>query len=732
MNPKSFPLFASCDRGLEELLKKELLELGAKDIQIVQGGVTYLADESTLYRTLLWSRVASRIFLSISHFEIYSDLDLYSCVHNIHWSDYFGVEGTFAIHFIGTNDDIRNSQYGALKVKDGIVDHFMRKFNQRPIVDKAAPEIRIQVHLHQNRVSVSLDLSGESLHKRGYRLATGDAPMKENLAVAVLKRSGWDKHSLLLDPMCGSGTLVIEAAMMAINKAPGLLRKNWGFLAWKGFNPTLWNEQIDLAKTQIKPIDFKLIGYDKDQKVLERAKENAKQAGVLNWIEFAVKDVIDLTSPNKEAVGTIVCNPPYGERLASEPALIALYTVFGERLKSEFKGWAISIFSGNEALLNCLKMRSHRQFKAKNGAIDCLQKNYKIHLERIANPSTLAAQSSVSSNHATKTQTIKNALEKAQPEKEIHAQDFLNRLKKNKEKLDKWAQKEGLDCYRIYDADLPDYNLAIDRYKDYFVLQEYQAPKNVDPNKAKQRIYDVIQAMINGLNLKSDQLILKTRERQKGKRQYQTLAKQKDFFWVKEYQCQFLVNLTDYLDTGLFLDHRLARKMIGEKTKNLDFLNLFAYTGTASVYAGLGGAKSTTTVDLSHTYLGWAAQNLDKNGLTGKNHRLIQADCLYYLENVQEQFDFIFIDPPTFSNSKRMQDSFDVQRDHLQLMAHLKRILRPNGTILFSNNRRGFKLDEAGLTELGLSAQNITNQTISLDFKRHSSIHNAYLIRFKS
>lgn len=719
MTTKLFPLFASSDRGLEELLKKELMELGAKECQIVQSGINFLADETTLYRTLLWSRLASRIFLSISHFEIYSDLDLYSCIHNVDWSSYFDVESTFAIHFIGTNDDIRNSQYGALKVKDGIVDHFMRKTNQRPMIDKILPDIRIQVHLHKNSVSVSLDLSGEGLHKRGYRSGTGDAPIKETLAVSILKRSQWDENSLLLDPMCGSGTLLIEAALIAANKPPALLRKHWGFSAWKGFNETLWNEQVALAKTQSKSVEFQIIGYDSDRTVIERAKQNAKQAGVFDLIQFKVQDITELTNPCPNQIGSLVCNPPYGERLASEPALIALYTVFGELIKNELKGWQISIFSGNETLLNCLKMRANRQFKAKNGPLDCVQKNYQIHLNKLdneKNESYSLNPQNIACNQTTKV---------------IYAQDFLNRVKKNKEKLDKWAKKEGIECYRIYDADLPEYNLAIDKYKDYYVLQEYQAPKNIDLDKAKQRIYDVIQAMIDGLQLRSEQLILKTRERQKGKKQYQTFGKQNDFFWVKEYGCQFSVNLTDYLDTGLFLDHRLARKMIGEMSQGKDFLNLFAYTGSASVYAGLGGAKSTTTVDMSQTYLSWAERNLDKNGLKGSNHRLIQADCLYYLENVQSQFDFIFIDPPTFSNSKRMQETFEVQRDHLQLMAHLKRILRPNGIILFSNNRRGFKLDEFGLDQLELQAKNITNETISLDFKRRSNIHNAYLIRFK-
>jgi len=221
---------------------------------------------------------------------------------------------------------------------------------------------------------------------------------------------------------------------------------------------------------------------------------------------------------------------------------------------------------------------------------------------------------------------------------------------------------------------------------------------------------------------------MKTREKQKGKNQYQKLGEKGDFFEVSEFNARLWVNLTDYLDTGLFLDHRVARKMLGQMSRGKDFLNLFAYTGSASVHAGLGGARSTTTVDMSRTYLEWAERNLRLNGLTGRQHRLMQADCLSWLRDSHEQFDLIFIDPPTFSNSKRMEESFDVQRDHLALMTDLKRLLRKGGTIMFSNNKRGFKMDHQGLASLGLNAQEITAKTQSQDFARNRQIHNCWLI----
>ncbi|XKM12752.1 bifunctional 23S rRNA (guanine(2069)-N(7))-methyltransferase RlmK/23S rRNA (guanine(2445)-N(2))-methyltransferase RlmL [Orbaceae bacterium ac157xtp] len=694
-------LFASCPRGLEELLKKELQEIGAAECNVSQGGVYFTATEPVMYKALLWSRLASRILLPIAEFDIYSDLDLYSCALNVNWTEIFDVDATFMIQFVGTNDFIRNSQYGALKVKDAIVDCFTRKQNARPTVAKAEPDIRIHAFLNKNRVILSLDLTGEALHQRGYREKTGEAPLKENLATAIILRSPWQIGEPLLDPMCGSGTLLIEAAMISANIAPGIKRKNWGFLAWKGFNPTLWNSLIFEAKEQIKPILAPIVGYDNDESVIKKAKQNANKAGVGEFIQFAVQDITQLSNPYPDREGTLISNPPYGERLESEPALIALHTALGQRIKQYFGGWNISLFSASPQLLDCLQLRADRQFKAKNGPLDCVQKNYHV-IKR--------------ENNGEVAKTV------------IPALDFANRLTKNKQKLDKWAKQEGIECYRLYDADLPEYNVAIDRYKDKVVVQEYAPPKTIDEQKAKQRLFDIINATMSVLNLTANQLILKTREKQKGKQQYQTLAKKQDYFLVKEYNAQFWVNVTDYLDTGLFLDHRIARKMIEQMSKNKDFLNLFAYTGSATVYAGLGGAKSTTTVDMSRTYLEWADRNFKQNGLTGKQHRLIQADCLLYLRETDDKFDLIFIDPPTFSNSKRMSDTFDVQRDHIKLMQDLKRILRTNGTILFSNNKRGFKLDNEALAELGLKAVNITEKTISLDFKRNKQIHSCFLI----
>ena len=712
-------LFATTARGFEELLKSELTELGAQDAKVAQGGVHYWADDETLYRTLLWSRLSSRILLPIVQAKVFSDLDLYSAVVGVNWLDYFDEKVHFFVDFNGTNQEIRHTQFGAMRVKDGIVDYFERHGRARPNVDKEQPDIRIHAYLNRDDVVLSLDLSGDALHMRGYREDTGKAPLRETLAAAIVLRSGWQRGTPLVDPMCGSGTLLIEAAQMEAQIAPQLYRLHWGFDFWQGHNQAAWEkvkeEALALAEDEKQRENSPhFYGFDLDHRVLQKAKQNAKNAGVAHLMQWQQGDVAAIKNPSPNVAGTVICNPPYGERLGTTPALIALYSVFGQRLKQQFAGWNASIFSGEPSLLDCLRLRSHRQFKAKNGPLDCVQKNYQI-AER------------------TEQSAVENALEfdrtsSVTPEVAV---DFANRLQKNIKKIEKWAKQQGLDAYRLYDADLPEYNLAVDRYAEHIVVQEYAAPKNIDENKARQRLLDAVNATLNVTGIETNKLILKVRQKQKGTNQYEKLANKGEYFYVNEYGAKLWVNLTDYLDTGLFLDHRLTRKMLGEMAQGKDFLNLFAYTGSATVHAALGKAKSTTTVDMSNTYLNWAEQNLLLNDIEGKQHKLIQADCLQWLEKCDRQFDLIFVDPPTFSNSKRMEDSWDVQRDHIKLMTNLKCILHPNGTIVFSNNKRGFKMDFAKLEELGLSAVEISHKTLPLDFERNKQIHNCWLVTLK-
>ncbi|MCL4121522.1 UNVERIFIED_CONTAM: hypothetical protein GTU68_042544 [Idotea baltica] len=657
---------AITSKGLENLLADELIALGVTDPKLVYAGVTFEAPVEVVYRCCLWSRIASRFVQILSEFDVRDDMDLYLGASAINWPNYFTADKTLVVDFNGTNREIRNSQYGALKVKDAIVDRFTKADLERPNIDKAEPDLRIHMRLSGEKGILGFDLIGSGLHQRGYRTEAGRAPLRETLAAALVLRSTWDESKPLLDPMCGSGTLLIEAALMACEMAPGVKREKWCFEALNDFDAELWAEIRSEARVKSR-----------------RGVKKVDTQGFEN--------------------GVVICNPPYGERLSTEPALIALYSEFGRQLKEQFGGCTASIYSSNDDLLACIRMRADKQFKLNNGALPCVQKNYSI---------------------------TESAERKEAVNVEV-APEFMNRLKKNLSKIGKWARKEKLECYRLYDADLPDYNAAIDVYKDYIIIQEYAAPKEISEDKARRRLTDMIRATVLVTGVETNNVILKVRQKQSGKNQYQKLAEKSRSFDVDEYGVKLIVNLQDYLDTGLFLDHKLTRKMIGEMAAGKDFLNLFAYTGSATVHAACGGAKSTMTIDMSRTYLEWAQKNMNTNDQTGTQHQFLQADCLQWLQQAEGEFDLIFIDPPTFSNSKRMEQTFDVQRDHIMLLENLKRMLRENGTIVFSNNKRNFKMDDEALEKAGLQAKNISKQTLPLDFARNKHIHNCWIITHK-
>lgn len=315
------------------------------------------------------------------------------------------------------------------------------------------------------------------------------------------------------------------------------------------------------------------------------------------------------------------------------------------------------------------------------------------------------------------------------------AQMFANRLMKNRKHLNKWLSRQDIHCYRLYDADMPEYAVAVDVYESiapmharFVHVQEYEAPKSVDSLKAQQRLEEAMQAIPQVLEVPADQVFLKIRRQQKGSAQYEKLASQQQFHEVLEGGHRFLVNFSDYLDTGLFLDHRITRAMLEGLADGKRFLNLFAYTGSATVYSAAGGALATTTVDMSNTYIEWAKRNMMVNGFSGEHHEYVQANCLEWLDKVsgKQHYDLIFLDPPSFSTSKRMQGTFDVQRDHVVLLKKTLKLLEPDGVLFFSNNLRSFKLDYDALSAFII--KDISKATLPKDFERNPKIHQCWRI----
>ena len=719
-------LFASCPKGLEELLASELESLGAEQVRLTVAGVYAEGSLDFAYRACLWSRLANRILMPLDKFDVGSSDDLYNGVKAIPWHTHLTPRQTIAVDFIGSNDAIRHTQFGAQRVKDAVVDCLKEHFNDRPDVDLKNPDIRINVRLSRDKANVSLDLSGNSLHKRGYRMAMVPAPLKENLAAAILIRAGWPKlaeksGAALVDPMCGSGTLLIEGAMMAADIAPGLNREKFGFHGWAQHDTDLWDsirqDALDRSQAGLAKGLPEIRGYDKDTRAVRAAQENIAYAGLDKHVRVIPKPMTAFKRPTHINIehGLMICNPPYGERWGEMEELRPLYQSLGELAKRECPGWRLAVITGNAELAGELRLRADKKYKLFNGTIPSQLILFQLRSEA---------------------EQVKEQQPRQQQVLTEGAQMFANRLKKNARKLNNWLKKSGVNCYRLYDADMPEYAVAIDVYNDAIHVQEYAPPSDIDEQQANKHLTEVREALRQLYPESTKQLFFKERRRQKGDNQYQRqLSRTRDnaVFNVMEGSAKFEVNLAAYLDTGLFLDHRPVRRMIGEMAKGKRFLNLFCYTGTATVQAAIGGAASSLSIDMSNSYLEWAERNFALNNMDTDRHQLLRDDCLEWLakgedtEGEKAEFDLIFLDPPTFSNSKKMDSVLDIQRDHSRLIDDAMAILSPGGTLIFSNNFRKFAMDNSVVDSY--QVENITDKTLDLDFQRNRKIHNCWLIQ---
>lgn len=726
-----FELYLTCPKGLEGLLAEEARGLGLEEVREHTSAIRGEADMETAYRLCLWSRLGNRVLLVLKRFNMKNADDLYDGVNAVDWQDHLEATGSLAVEFSGHGSGIDNTHFGALKVKDAIVDKLRNAAGERPSVDKLNPDLRVHLRLERGEAILSLDLSGHSLHQRGYRLQQGAAPLKENLAAAVLIRAGWPRIAAqggaLADPMCGVGTFLVEAAMIAADMAPNLRRERWGFSAWLGHVPALWRKLHDEAKARAEaglarpPLWIR--GYEADPRLIQPGRNNVERAGLSDWVKIYQGEVGSFEPrPDQNQKGLVICNPPYGERLGDEASLLYLYQNLGERLRQACLNWEAAVFTGAPDLGKRMGIRSHKQYAFWNGALPCKLLLIKVQPDQFVTGERRQPERERGSEPTEPVLSV--ASEPARLSE--GGQMFANRLQKNLKQLGKWAKREHITCYRVYDADMPEYALAIDLYHDWVHVQEYAAPRSIDPEKAQARLFDALAAIPQALNIDQSRVVIKRRERQSGTRQYERQNSQGQFTEVSEGGVKLLVNLTDYLDTGLFLDHRPMRMRIQREAAGKRFLNLFCYTATASVHAAKGGARSTTSVDLSKTYLDWARRNLSLNGFSDKN-RLEQGDVMAWLQACRDEYELIFIDPPTFSNSKRMEGVFDVQRDHVELLDLAMARLAPGGVLYFSNNFRKFQLDEH--LQERYAVEEITAQTLDPDFARNSKIHRAWRIQ---
>ncbi len=725
--------FATCAKGLEQIVAREAEELGLSSIRPQASGVTFRATMKQAMRALLWMRCASRIVMTLDRVAASTSDELYRSCLAFHWEDHIPEGSTIAVFAKGENQALRNSHFTQQRVKDAICDRLRDNFGWRPAVDTRNPDVSIRVNLHNTRATLSLDLAGAPMHMRGYRKSgvQTEAPIKETLAAAILIAGGWKQLAkeggCLVDPFCGSGTLAIEGAMIACDIAPGIMRERWGIQGWKQFDAELFDEVLAEADDRAEAgmdSPVAIFGSDIDARAIECALENAKRAGVRNKVRFEVSDIANLETPGLPENGLLATNPPYGERLLSQSQLPSLLVALKDYLSEYGSKWSSSIIVADPSIDMVMGSKPMSTIETYNGPISTTIRTY-------------------GAIEGSKDNELGQAID-------AQGQEFANRLKKMARHRGKWARKNGITCYRVYDADLPDFAMSVDVYKGagkdsdktWAYVCEYAAPKSIDPAVATARANAAVGIIRNQFDLGASDVFLKRRVRSKGGSQYGSngsdvnenkYASQVTRHMISESNHLFYVSFDMHIDTGIFLDGRKIRKIIQDNCNNKRFLNLFAYTGTASVYAAAGGAKSTHTIDMSQTYLDWARQNMELNNFTGKEHTYERADAVQWVteeRHSKNRYDLVYVDPPTFSNSKKMHSrTWDVQRDHAELLIAVSRILTRDGAAIFCCNLRNFKPDVATLAKAGVGLVDITDRTIPEDFERNSKIHHCYIVK---
>ncbi len=729
--------FATTPKGLPELLREELMGFGATDVKMQPTGATFEGDLEVGYRACLWSRLANHIYYIVLDTELEDQDDLTQQVMNIDWSKHLDVNSTFSVSFSGQGLGITHSHFGALKVKDGIVDYFREHFDSRPDIDTEFPDLKVHAHLNRQQLTLSIDLTGHSLHQRGYREGQQVvAPLKENVAAAILLRANWPEIAknggVFYDPMCGSGTFLIEAAMIASDCAPGIMKSELMALnRWKSHDDILWQKLIEEADAReaegLRTLP-EIFGSDLSHKSLDIAEEAIENAGYGDIIDIKQMSIEQGRKWGDWPKGLIVTNPPYGERLGEVEEVKQVYMHLGDYFKLEFEGWKAAVLTCHPELGLYLGLKAKRSHDFANGTMECKLFRLDIEPELYRQPAMQVAGNLVSQ------------LARLQPElsESDNAKMVANRIKKNLKGLKSWVKKNDINAYRVYDADIPEYALAMDIYETeesgrWVVVAEYAPPKTVNPTKAKRRLYEAVSALPKAFGVPADRIVFKVRSRQKGNDQYEQLDEQKNYFTVVENQTRLRVNFTDYLDTGLFLDHRDIRKEVGTLSSGKSLLNLFCYTATATAQAANMGCKSSLSLDMSKTYLYWAKHNFMNNDIDERQHRLEQVNVIEWLDEQsalpdtsRPKFDVVFLDPPSFSTSKRMEGTLDIQRDHIDLILKAMSLLSSNGKLVFSTNMRKFKLDEEALN--AYDVENITQRTMPMDFKRKAKIHQGWVI----
>ena len=773
--------------GLEWLLARELEAVGAIDLRIGRRTIEFAArpgaEKETLYRAVLESRTAIRVLEPLGRFRVESPEALYRAVQEIDWTEQLKTSDTLRVDAAIHDTFLTHSLYAAQVVKDAIVDQLRTPSGKRPSVQLRGATLRLALHLVGGVATVFRDAAGRSLHQRGWRMGEVEAPLSEVLAAGILGIAGWwrpggqdaaPSGGAVLDPMCGSGTLVIEAATIAAGMAPGLWRarrKAHGLFRFRDCDRPLAERLVAALEARVVQPAGVFAGSDLDPRAVEAARACAAAAGVADHVAITqchFEEVRPQGGP-----GLVVTNPPYGERLPL-PRAGALFRRLGDWLVGRCGGWRAAILAADTPAAGHLGLRPAHRVPLMNGPIACRLLEVEIRPRHAsATPPLPLGEGRGEGASARSLQHPHPACGHPLPEGEglvsvppgplqdtgsrptpplplgegrgegasarspraggrttaDQIADFRRRLAKRFKHLGKWARRQGIEAFRVYDRDIPEIPLVVDWYAGWLHAAEYDRPHERTEIEHEVWLDRMVEAAAAELGVPPERTFLKVRRRQRDGGQYEKVDARRALVTVQEGDLAFEVNLSDYLDTGLFLDHRTTRSLVRAEAAGKRFLNLFCYTGSFSVAAAAGGAATTTSVDLSNTYLDWTRTNLARNAFKDAGrHRIVRDEARAFLEHRSRRgeapFDLVVCDPPTFSRSAKSEMPWDVDRDHAALLELVARNLAPGGVVYFSTNFRRFRLAEERLAAT-YTIREITRRTIPEDF-RNDRIHRAW------
>ena len=724
-NGKTLELFARCAAGFEKVCAQELKDLGLARVRPLKGGVSFFGSQRDAYVACLWSRVATRVQLVIARVEARDANELYHGCSRIPWERHIPMGATIAVEAHGTNKSLRNTKFTALKVKDALCDCLRKASGQRPNVNTHNPTVAINVALHEQKATLYLNLSGESLHRRGYRKdgEQSAAPLKETLAAGMLLLAGWDalanEDAAFVDPLCGSGTLAIEATLIASHTAPGLLRKRWGFLGWSQHNQNLWDEVLQDAQAAVRFPEGapRISASDIDKGVLELARQNAQRAGVGNWVRFFADDACNLGKHLRGAwaqgPGLMAANPPYGIRLLSPTTLHQAYASLAEAAQALPNGWRICVITPDAGIDSSLGRLPSTCVSCYNGPIPTWIRVY-----------------DTTEPHRVHELVSLDGVRLGVPIALPNSVQFAARLRKVARERARWSQKNGVESYRIYDADLPEYAFSLDLYtpvdkgedneRRYVRIAEHRRTRAIDSQLAMQRLADSssLAAAILGIPL-DHVLVCPWQNKEAG--HTQSSEESRMYVRVREDRLVATIDLARP-DQTLPLDQRELRQFVAQHASHKRVAALFSPTTPLLVRAALANATGCTLVDASPRHLKEAQSLIRQNKAAARSCKTVRDDPRKWIDHeiaARQSYDLVLCVAPEWRGAKDAGGSeWDCSRDHVALLSLASKLLTPKGMLVFVCPDPQVKLRIHEIEALGMQVHDMSAQMLPPDFKR--------------